>query len=400
MPPERPRQSRRRNSPLDRLLGRLDDLDTANLTILVQRLARERDLLETVFDTVREGVLVTDSDAVVQYANRSGASLIGLKPADIGKAVLWKWAPDLARTLPLGLSGGAVFSAREIEVAYPEKRLLRVQITPLEGDAADEEAGGGRRFVIILLDVTEDRASTEELIEDERLNSIRMLAAGVAHEIGNPLNSINIHLQLLERRLGRMADSAERDKLSDSVAVCASEIRRLDDILKNFLDAMRPRTPDFAEVHLLKVVGEVLAIQREQLTQLGIRVEMNLRADIPPVSGDFNQLKQVFFNILKNAMEAMDSGGVITLSASADDAYVCVSVRDTGVGMERDAVSRIFDPFFTTKEGGHGLGMMIVMRIMRAHGALIDVDSAPGRGTTVTLRFPQRHRRMRMLETQ
>ena len=389
--------SRRRHSPLDRLLGRLDGLDTINLTILVKRLARERDLLETVFDTVREGVIVTDAHGIVQYANRAGATLIGLKSADLGKAVLWKWAPDLARTLPLGLSGASVSSAREIEVAYPEKRLLRVQITPLEGDEDDDE-GEGRRFVIILLDVTEERACTEELIEDERMNSIRMLAAGVAHEVGNPLNSINIHLQLMQRRLAKLAGSPEREKLAESVGVCAAEIRRLDDILKHFLDAIRPRAPDLSDVNLLKVVGEVLALQREQMTQLGIRVEMNLRADIPSISGDFNQIKQVFFNLLKNAMEAMDRGGVITLSAEADDEFVCVAVRDTGVGMERDAVSRIFDPFFTTKEGGHGLGMMIVMRILRAHGAQIDVDSAPGEGTTVTLRFPQRHRRMRMLE--
>ncbi len=390
--------SRRRHSPLDRLLGRLDGLDTTNLTILVKRLARERDLLETVFDTVREGVIVTDAHGIVQYANRAGATLIGLKSADLGKAVLWKWAPDLARTLPLGLSGASVSSAREIEVAYPEKRLLRVQITPLEGDEDDDE-GEGRRFVIILLDVTEERACTEELIEDERMNSIRMLAAGVAHEVGNPLNSINIHLQLMQRRLAKLAGSPEREKLAESVDVCAAEIRRLDDILKHFLDAIRPRTPDLSDVNLLQVVGEVLALQREQMTQLGIRVEMNLRADIPSISGDFNQIKQVFFNLLKNAMEAMDRGGVITLSAEADDEFVCVAVRDTGVGMEREAVSRIFDPFFTTKEGGHGLGMMIVMRILRAHGAQIDVDSAPGEGTTVTLRFPQRHRRMRMLES-
>ena len=390
--------SRRRHSSLDRILGRLDGLDPANLTILVQRLARERDLLETVFDTVREGVLVTDSHGVVLYANRSGAALIGLKSADVGKALLWKWAPDLARTLPFGLSGSAGTAAREIEIAYPEKRTLRVQISRLEGAPGDAEDGeDGRRFVVILMDVTEERASTEERIEDERMNSIRMLAAGVAHEIGNPLNSINIHLQLLERRLAKLADTPERGKLVESVAVCASEIGRLDGILKNFLDAIGPNTPDLRDVNLLQVVSEVLAIQREEMTNLGIRVEMDLRAEIPPVSGDFNQLKQVFFNLLKNSMEAMDSGGLITLSAASDEEFVTVSVRDTGAGMERDAVSRIFDPFFTTKAGGHGLGMMIVMRILRAHGAHIDVDSAPGKGTTVTLRFPQKHRRVRLL---
>lgn len=379
----------------DRLLGKVDALDQANLAILVQRLARERALLETVFDTVREGVLLTDADAVIEYANRAGAALIGIKPEDLGKAVLWKWAPGLARTFPLGLAGADGSSSREIEIEYPERRVLRVQVTPLEGA---EATGLDRRFVIILLDVTEERASTEERIEDERMNSIRMLAASVAHEVGNPLNSINIHLQLLERRLARLESTLEVTKLAESVAICSSEIRRLDDILKNFLDAIGPKAPDLRDVNLLQVVDEVLAIQREEMTNLGIRVDMEIHdADLPPVSGDFNQLKQVFFNLLKNAMEAMDSGGLIAIRVYSDEEYVTVSLRDTGEGMERDAVSRIFDPFFTTKSGGHGLGMMIVMRILRAHGAHIDVDSRPGFGTTVTLRFPQKHRRVRLL---
>ena len=96
-------------------------------------------------------------------------------------------------------------------------------------------------------------------------------------------------------------------------------------------------------------------------------------------------------------MEAMDAGGLVEITADSDDESVALSIRDTGVGMERDAVSRMFDPFFTTKSGGHGLGMMIVMRILRAHGARIDVDSAPGAGTTVTLRFPRVHKRVRLL---
>ena len=135
------------------------------------------------------------------------------------------------------------------------------------------------------------------------------------------------------------------------------------------------------------------------MTRQGIRVELTTgSAGLPPVSGDRGQLTQVFFNILKNAMEAMPRGGLITLATEVDDEFVGIRITDTGVGMERDAISRIFDPFYTTKEGGHGLGMMIVLRILRAHGAQAGVDSEPGRGTTVTLRFPQKHRRVRLLE--
>lgn len=391
--------SRRRSSSLDRLLGRLDDIAPANLAALVRRLARERDLLETVFDTVREGVLITDEQAVIRYANRAGSSLIGLKPADLGKAVLWKWAPDLARTFPLGLGGAVGVSAREIEIGYPERRILRVQVTPLDDDP-DSHADDGRRFVVILLDVTEDRVSLEDRIEDERTNSIFTLAAGVAHEIGNPLNSMNIHLQLMERALKKLGTSPEAERIGQSVAVCAAEVRRLDGILKHFLEAIRPRVPDFRDVNLLQVVDEVLAVQREAMTRLGIRVELTTGAAAPVVSGDKDQLTQVFFNLLKNAMEAMPKGGLIRLTTEEDDDFVCISISDTGVGMERDAVSRIFDPFYTTKEGGHGLGMMIVLRILRAHGGQAAVDSQPGVGTTVALRFPRKDRRVRLLESE
>ncbi len=391
--------SRRRASPLDRFLGRLDDLDSVNLAALVQRLARERDLLETVFDTVREGVLITDEHAVIRYANRAGSVLIGLKSADLGKAILWKWAPDLARTFPLGLAGAAGVSAREIEIGYPERRILRVQITPLDdGPSGVDE--GGRRFVVILSDVTEDRISLEDRIEDERTNSIFTLAAGVAHEIGNPLNSMNIHLQLMQRTLNKIEATPELRRLQESVGVCSAEIRRLDGILKHFLEAIRPRTPDFREVNLLQVVDEVLAVQRESMTRLGIRVELTTESAPPVVSGDKDQLTQVFFNILKNAMEAMPRGGLIRLTTAEDDQFVSMCVTDTGVGMERDAVSRLFDPFYTTKEGGHGLGMMIVLRILRAHGGQAAVDSEPGVGTSVTLRFPRKARRVRLLESE
>lgn len=389
--------TRRRTTSLDRLLGRVDDLDSANLAVLVHRLARERDLLEMVFNTVREGVLITDEQAVIRYANRAGAAQIGLNPADLGKAVLWKWAPALARTFPFGLAGAAGVSAREIEIAYPERRILRVQVTPLDVDTPPVADEGGRRFVIILLDITEDRVSLEDRIEDERANSIFTLAAGVAHEIGNPLNSMNIHLQLMQRAVHRLPTSPERTRITDSVEVCAAEIRRLDGILKNFLEAIRPRAPDFQEVNLLHVVDEVLAVQREAMTRLGIRVELTTGTDSPVVSGDRGQLVQVFFNILKNAMEAMPKGGLVTLTTEEDDEFVGIRITDTGVGIEREAVARVFDPFYSTKEGGHGLGMMIVMRILRAHGGQVGVDSAPGVGTTVSLRFPRKDRRVRLI---
>jgi signal transduction histidine kinase len=394
---------RKRQSPLDRILGRIDDLDHANLAILVQRLARERGLLETVFNTIHEGVIVMDAAGVVEYSNRAANRLVGIQENEAGKVVFWKLVPGLARSLGLTLDGTGAPSegaatpmvARELEITYPEPRHVRLHLSRLEGCAGAET--GAARFVVILRDITAEKISTEDIIEHERENSIFTLAAGVAHEIGNPLNSMNIHLQLIRRTLEKLAPSPERNRIGESVRVCAEEVDRLDGIIRHFLEAIRPAPPDLQDTHLIGVIAEVLALLKAQCEDLGIRVTLSTNSNLPVISGDKNQLKQLFFNLLKNAMEAMDRGGEIDIAAEADDEFVTVRVSDTGKGIERDALTRMFDPFFTTKKGGHGLGMMVVARILRAHGGDLGVESAPGHGTTITTRFPQKHRRVRLL---
>lgn len=415
----------RKHSHLDRILGRLDDLDNENLTILVQRLARERALLEAVFNTIEEGILVISATGIVEYANAATSRLIGLAQADVGKAVIWKVMPDLARSLQAArgsasprLSPSAI--SRELEITYPEYRLVRLYLVPFEAEslaatgvdfassgssatataasAAAVEDAPERRFLMIMADITEEKHSTEELIENERLSSIFDLAAGVAHELGNPLNSINIHLQLLERQLSRMGAGAEVDKLRRSLDVCTHEVKRLDDIISHFLHAIRPRPLDVQEVSLLDVLDEVLNVLGEQLGHLHVSVDVQINVQPPPVMGDRNQIKQVFFNVVKNAMEAMDAGGSLSIGTHVDDEFVCLSFADSGVGIAQEDLSKIFQPYYTSKLSGHGLGMMVCQRIMREHGGQIGIDSREGQGTTVTLQFPQKQRRMRLLE--
>lgn len=392
MIPEKQNNAARRSS-IERILVRLDDLDSTNLAILVQRLARERGLLETVFDAVEEGILVIDETGTVDYANRAGTAIIGLNPKDIGTAVLWKLVPDLARSLDFLREGGlAPNIARDVELFYPEHRWVRLQISRLIlGDEAV-------RFGVIIRDITDERENTEAMLESERINSIFTLAASVAHEIGNPLNSMKIHLELINRKLARTElDESKKKSLKNSVAVCLEEISRLDDILKNFLGAIRPQKPILAKTNLMEIVFDVLAVQKAELENRNIRCSVRQGKDLPIVLGDTSQLKQLIFNVTKNAMEAMQDGGSLDIVAETDDAFVNLRVRDTGCGIERDAISKIYEPFFTTKDGGHGLGMMIVMRIMREHGGQVGIDSTPGEGTLVTLQFPRPDRRAPML---
>jgi PAS domain S-box-containing protein len=390
--------SGRKHSSLDRVLGRLDTLDSVNLANLVQRLARERGLFEAIFNTIHEGILVISAEGVIEYANAAAGRLIGLREEELAGATLWRLVPGLHSSLEASLADGSVVPtvAREIELTYPQPRIIRLYIVPFQIEGGREKS---RRFTVILTDITREKQSTERLIEDERTSSVLLLAAGVAHELGNPLNSLTIHLQLIERKLKKLKGSRETEPLTKSIGVCQDEVRRLDGIITNFLEAIRPRPPDLAETNVVDVLDDVLRFQAGELRNRRIKVEAETPADLPVILADRNQLKQVFFNLISNAIEAMEPGGRLKIVSRADDESVYLMFADSGVGIRQEDLSQLFQPYHTTKPGGHGLGLMLVQRIMRAHGGQVGIESKEGVGTVVTLSFPQKNRRVRMLQS-
>jgi signal transduction histidine kinase len=283
--------------------------------------------------------------------------------------------------------------SREIEVSYPEHRFLAFYVMPLQGTDGAKAAAGA---VLILRDVTRDRQNEVQSIESERLRAITLLAAGVAHEIGNPLNSLNIHLQLLKREVQRMPES-RRKELGDLLDVSAREVTRLDGIITEFLQAVRPVKPKLESVDFPSLLRESLDFQKHELSDRRVLVESEIAAGLPTVRVDRGQIRQVLFNLVKNASEAMPGGGVLRISVAATDRFVRLSVRDTGVGITPEQMSRIFEPYYTTKTRGSGLGMMIVQRIVRDHGGEIEIHSEPRRGTTVTIFLPREDCLIRML---
>ncbi len=385
----------KKHTSLDRVLGRLDTLDPVNLANLVQKLAKERSLFEQIFRTLQEGVLVTAADGVIEYANEAAERMLGLSGEKLAGQTLWRLVPGLRPSLGDDSGAGTPghVLAREFELSYPEPRTVRFYMVPFLAG----ERGGERRNAVILADVTGDKLTTAQRIEDERTSSILLLAAGVAHELGNPLNSLTIHLQLIARKLKKLQRTPEVAAISESVGICREEVTRLDGIITHFLEAIRPSPPDLAETNLTEVLAEVLKFQKREFADRGLVVEAETPLALPTVMADRGQLKQMFFNITKNAMEAMQPGGRLKIKSQADDDSVYLLFGDSGSGIRQGDLPKLFQPYHTTKPGGHGLGLMIVQRIMRSHGGQVGIESREGLGTVVTLQFPRKDRRVRML---
>jgi two-component system, sporulation sensor kinase E len=195
---------------------------------------------------------------------------------------------------------------------------------------------------------------------------------------------------------GRVDESAK--KLEQYLGVAKGEINRLDYIVTQFLHAIRPTAPQLKPGSLNEVVEKTLELLKPELENRGLHVKTKLQSRLPFAPLDLTQMQQVLVNLVKNAMQAMTKGGTLTLQTSEGSDGVWLSVADTGGGIPQDQINRIFEPFFTTKKKGSGLGLMIVQRIIRAHGGRIELESLVGRGTTFRIWLPLHERKPRLLE--
>jgi len=378
---------------LDRLQERMGLMDAAGVQAWLLRLAREKGQLEAVFDAIREGILLLNPNQEIEYANRAAVQLLGL-PADHlgGRLGRFVRGVDWEGLLPVASSNPG-FVRSEIEIFYPDHRFLMLSAVPQAGDSGQPE-----RIAVVLHDVSDmhQRAASDKEVETVRM--LTLLAAGLAHELGNPLNSLSIHLQLLGRLAKRLPEN-DAPEAQELVEVCSGEIKRLDTLVRQFLGAIRSEhKTEFKPQILQQLLRESLEFMRTEIQQRDIQVEASWREELPSILGDAVQLKQAFFNLLKNAIQAMPQGGRLAIACTAEEEFLRVDFTDSGSGIPLENMGRLFESFETNRPGGTGLGLFIVERIVRDHGGRLGVATREGEGTMFSLWLPLPDRQARRIE--
>jgi two-component system, sporulation sensor kinase E len=373
---------------LDTLINKLDNLDSNNMQAFIFRLVKQKGFLETIFNTIKEGIVVVDRYLHIQYANQTARNLLGF-PKNFMDQRISKFLRDIdwKRIMQEDEEEWYRLSRQEIQINYPRRRILSFYLVPHEGD--DDLA------TIILNDVTESRINDLENFESEKLHLMSMLSAGVAHEIGNPLNSLNIHLELLGRHFN---EQPKKDSEAlEMIDIAKSEVKRLDLIITQFLTAIRPTKPDMIKTNLRMLILQTITFMKSELDTKNIKIKKEWPEMLPEILADQNQIKQAIYNLIKNAAQATSEDGKIEIKCKSNEEYLILSIADTGCGISKKDMNNIFEPYYTKKKTGTGLGLMIVERIVREHGAQLAVESDPGKGTVFTIKFPLKSQRVKLL---
>ena len=372
----------------EKILGDFENVENSNIKNILYKIVNERSFFQMVFNAIKEGIVVIGSDRRIQYVNRAAKSLIGI-PDDYDQINIQLFFRDLDWDNIQSKDGLWRKNIKcEVEVLYPVKQLMSFSLVPLEDD-------GNKSALIILHNITESKVKTQAIIESEKMHMVSLLAAGVAHEIGNPLNSLNIYLQLLKRNLN--SETPDTLEALELLSVASSEVERLDKIINQFLSALRSEKPNFERLDIKSIIFETLSLLQYEIELKNVEVKCEWPETLPGINGDYNQLQQAFYNVIKNAIQAMQENGNLDIKCFYNDDYTVVQIADSGKGISHEDIHNIFEPFYTTKEYGNGLGMMIVERIIREHGAEIEINSSPGSHTCVIIKFPRNIKRFRQL---
>lgn len=376
---------------IKRALNKIDQLDPRLVANMIKKQLAETEMYESVLDSLRDGIILTESNHKLVYVNSVAKMLIPMRrPRTYDDVRIDELIsdPDIVAYLRECWELGQEESSSNEFHFQRGDTTHTITVTLSSFKTAGEAPRQNDRIyeLVLVTDITERKRAESRLRRSESLASMTTMAAGVAHEIKNPLASIGIHLQLLRKAFERKGELTLQDS-ARYIDVIDEEINRLNGIVVDFLFAVRPMDVHLRLQNINRLIGELCDFVRPEYESHGMSVLMDL-GSIPKVQLDENLMKQALLNIINNAMAAMDEGGILTVVTRLDGNHVIIKIADSGHGISEEMLGKIFEPYFTTKATGTGLGLTVVYKVVKEHEGDISVVSKIGEGTCFTISLP------------
>ncbi len=378
---------------IKRALKMFNRLDKEQIRTLVHDIASENELLEVVMNSMSDGVMVSDTAHKLILSNKAIDRILPFNTRDPYEKIIWSVIKDsdIKGFIRETLENQEKAADREYTIsAGGHTKTLAFSILPLVRE------GKIQGSLIHVEDITEKRGEEARLRRAENLASLTTLAAGVAHEIKNPLGSIGIHIQLIQKAM-KQKRKMEVGTINRYLDIVNEEVERLNGIVIDFLFAVRPMDAILKETDINKVITDLFDFVHFEIDEAGITLITELDKDIPLIQLDDRFMKQAFLNIVKNAIAAMPEGGVFTVKSEVAGEFVQISLNDTGIGIPKKDIAKIFEPYYTTRDFGSGLGLTVVYKIIKEHGGDIILESEEGKGTTFIISIPIPQHKLKLL---
>jgi len=393
-----------------RILERIGRADPRLIEAAFNQLLSQKELLEVIFENLQEGLVVTDPNLRILVCNARARRWLGIKPRRrvIGESLLALiTVPEIFEFITRTDFSSHQRIEQDFKFARPSD--ICIQLTSY---AVENGEGEISSLVFVLRDVTETRRAEIQRRQAEKIASLATLTAGIAHELKNPLNSLQIHAQLANKMIDAVREGSHQvdlERLEASLHAILEETRRMARIVDDFLGAVRPTEPEKSEVGLKELLRNLEDSFARECEDKNIEMRVSIDADLPPILLDPHQIERALANLVRNSIEAIETkreeaaegepperGRIeVTCGIQGDDALI--EVADNGCGIEPENLGKVFEPYFTTKFSGSGLGLMNVYRIVREHDGGVEIESERGRGTRVRVRLPLSQRPIRLL---
>ena len=371
---------------LDRALEKLQTLnsiDAQQLGQIIPQIRQEYNRLLEVFNSIKEGVLVSDQSHNLILYNRPAQQFISIGRSKEPGEKMWNCLsdPQVAKYAKEALLNSEGSTQRQFTLSSGgSSHTYECIILPLV------RQGSIVGNILRVEEITERLKREAQLYNAEKLISLSTLTANVAHEIKNPLGSIAIYIQLIQKAL--VKPTIDRALIAKNIEVINEEITRLNSVIVNFLYALRPMQLQRKELDINLLIQELVQFYTPEFNQRNIQVKMKLNQKLPTMDADNHYIKEALHNIVKNAIDAMPQGGTVTFTTTVAEGKIALAVADNGLGMNSETIRRIFEPYFTTKARGSGIGLTQVYKIIQEHGGDIQMSSQEGQGTTCRIYFP------------